>query len=76
MQTAWFRCESQRVWWLLPPPAPGSRGQLPAQLLAPRSRSAVFYLWREVCVSSEQAQGEQLRVPSIILEIFHLFWEK
>lgn len=57
--------------------------QLPAlvvscqqQLLAPRSRSAAFYLWREVCISAEQAQGEQLRVPSIILEIFHLFWEK
>lgn len=46
------------------------------QLLAPKSRYAALYLWREVCMSAEQAQGKQLRAPSIILEIFHLFWEK
>lgn len=59
--------------------APGSPAEAVSwqhQLLAPRSRSAALYLWREVCMSPEQAQGKQLRVPSIILEIFHLLGEK
>lgn len=46
------------------------------QLLAPRSRSAALYLWREVCTSAEKAQGNQLRVLRIILDIFHLLLGK
>lgn len=57
-------------------PALWLKPQLAASAPGPKEQICSPLLVREVCMSAEQAQGKQQKLPSIILEIFHLFWEK